>query len=448
MRRILARRFRVNRMSSNRWRRALAWGGRQALVSKGPGGARCKLDAEQLRALQAALEADPGCMRLEGPVLDSRSDRRDRAPPVQGRVHAGRAGPAAALLGLIGKFLDDIAYDYSRHSRRGPYAASRGRKCSILVEWRPRREGWRKAWPNLSTCCVTHAGSCYPCSIARPVERPDGSSWMNTPTTRWSCCGSTPRPTSGSTSTTSRWTATSGATPRSPSTRATGRAARSPCTPGYRPRGRRDRAARRGRTRRPRVAARTGLRRRGRTSPAVHGLRTAAGEGRRRRRSTRPTRRGGSGAGTIPPGGRRTGRRALRHAAQRRPARPAHHGGSPTGRTVRQKRPPDLARLWDTERALRLIQLLVFSITLRNRLPTTAELRSGARPPLAPRARDLRLAGGSPERAGVRRYGACLSAGPGVRPMPAGRQPGPRQPPARARPPLPVRTPRQQCQRV
>ncbi|MCT9010368.1 winged helix-turn-helix domain-containing protein [Streptomyces rhizosphaerihabitans] len=46
-------------MSSNRWRRALASGGRQALVSKGPGGARCKLDAEQLRVLQVALEAGP-----------------------------------------------------------------------------------------------------------------------------------------------------------------------------------------------------------------------------------------------------------------------------------------------------------------------------------------------------------------------------------------------------
>jgi transposase len=55
----VARRFRVTRMSANRWRRALASGGRQALVSKGPGGARCKLSARQLRALEAALEAGP-----------------------------------------------------------------------------------------------------------------------------------------------------------------------------------------------------------------------------------------------------------------------------------------------------------------------------------------------------------------------------------------------------
>ncbi|MCX4435716.1 winged helix-turn-helix domain-containing protein [Streptomyces mirabilis] len=55
----VARRFRVTRMSANRWRRALTSGGRQALVSKGPGGARCKLDAGQLRVLEAVLDAGP-----------------------------------------------------------------------------------------------------------------------------------------------------------------------------------------------------------------------------------------------------------------------------------------------------------------------------------------------------------------------------------------------------
>lgn len=55
----VARRFRVMRMSANRWRRALGSGCRQALVSKGPSDARCKLDAEQLGLLQAALDAGP-----------------------------------------------------------------------------------------------------------------------------------------------------------------------------------------------------------------------------------------------------------------------------------------------------------------------------------------------------------------------------------------------------
>jgi putative transposase len=55
----VARRFRVSRMSANRWRRALAGGGRAALASKGPAGARCKLTAAQLRELEMVLEAGP-----------------------------------------------------------------------------------------------------------------------------------------------------------------------------------------------------------------------------------------------------------------------------------------------------------------------------------------------------------------------------------------------------
>src|SRR3954452_12948318 len=44
----VAARFRVTRMSANRWRRALAAGGRPALASKGPGGAPCRLTLAQL----------------------------------------------------------------------------------------------------------------------------------------------------------------------------------------------------------------------------------------------------------------------------------------------------------------------------------------------------------------------------------------------------------------
>src|SRR5271168_2625933 len=55
----VARRFRVSRMSANRWRRALAAGGREALASKGAGGAKCKLTAAQVAELEAVLEAGP-----------------------------------------------------------------------------------------------------------------------------------------------------------------------------------------------------------------------------------------------------------------------------------------------------------------------------------------------------------------------------------------------------
>jgi transposase len=55
----VARHFRVSRMSANRWRLALAAGGRAALASKGAGGARCKLTAPQLRDLATLLDAGP-----------------------------------------------------------------------------------------------------------------------------------------------------------------------------------------------------------------------------------------------------------------------------------------------------------------------------------------------------------------------------------------------------
>ena len=55
----IAKQFRVSRMSVNRWRRALAAGGRAALASRGAGGAKCKLNPAQLAELEALLEAGP-----------------------------------------------------------------------------------------------------------------------------------------------------------------------------------------------------------------------------------------------------------------------------------------------------------------------------------------------------------------------------------------------------
>ena len=55
----VAKRFRVSRMPANRWRRALAAGGREALASKGAGGAQCKLSPAQLGEVDAMLEAGP-----------------------------------------------------------------------------------------------------------------------------------------------------------------------------------------------------------------------------------------------------------------------------------------------------------------------------------------------------------------------------------------------------
>ena len=55
----VAKRFRVSRMSANRWRRALAAGGLTALASKGAGGAKCKLAPAEVRELEAVLDAGP-----------------------------------------------------------------------------------------------------------------------------------------------------------------------------------------------------------------------------------------------------------------------------------------------------------------------------------------------------------------------------------------------------
>jgi len=55
----VAARFRVSRMSANRWRRALALGGRAALASKGAAGMKCKLTGSELRELESVLDAGP-----------------------------------------------------------------------------------------------------------------------------------------------------------------------------------------------------------------------------------------------------------------------------------------------------------------------------------------------------------------------------------------------------
>ncbi|MEV7008537.1 winged helix-turn-helix domain-containing protein [Streptosporangium sp. NPDC051022] len=55
----VARRFRVSRMSVNRWYRAWQAGGQEALAFKGPGGEKCRLDERRLERLRAELERGP-----------------------------------------------------------------------------------------------------------------------------------------------------------------------------------------------------------------------------------------------------------------------------------------------------------------------------------------------------------------------------------------------------
>jgi putative transposase len=79
----VAVRFRVTRMSANRWRRALAEDGRPALAAKGPGGAHCKLTPTQLEELQALLEA--------GPAAEGWTDQCWTLPRIAAVVRAGSA---------------------------------------------------------------------------------------------------------------------------------------------------------------------------------------------------------------------------------------------------------------------------------------------------------------------------------------------------------------------
>jgi putative transposase len=55
----VARRFRVTRMSTNRWYRAWKSGGPAALASRGPGGEPCRLSPRQLERLQRELRRGP-----------------------------------------------------------------------------------------------------------------------------------------------------------------------------------------------------------------------------------------------------------------------------------------------------------------------------------------------------------------------------------------------------
>ena len=55
----VAARLRVSTKSAYQWRRRWHAGGEQALASKGPGGASCRLSDAQLQRLRTALERGP-----------------------------------------------------------------------------------------------------------------------------------------------------------------------------------------------------------------------------------------------------------------------------------------------------------------------------------------------------------------------------------------------------
>src|SRR4051794_34738546 len=96
----VATRFRVTRMSANRWRRAPAEGGRPALASKGLGGARCRLTSAQLAELQELLDAAPAAWGWTDACLTLPPHRRGGMRTVRRGPSPARAGFAAVPAGL------------------------------------------------------------------------------------------------------------------------------------------------------------------------------------------------------------------------------------------------------------------------------------------------------------------------------------------------------------
>ncbi|MEV4249818.1 winged helix-turn-helix domain-containing protein [Streptosporangium canum] len=80
----VARRFRVTRMSSNRWYRAWQAGGIEALASKGAGGEKCRLDEARLARLTTELERGPAA---HGFLEDQRWTLARVADPISSLFH-------------------------------------------------------------------------------------------------------------------------------------------------------------------------------------------------------------------------------------------------------------------------------------------------------------------------------------------------------------------------
>src|SRR3954464_10261501 len=123
-----APRFWVTRMSANRWRRALAAGGRPALASKGAGGARCRLSPTQIAELETLLDA--------GPAAWGWADQCWTLPRIAGVVRE-RFGVDYTLAGL------DLLLHRLGWSVQVPARRAAERNEEQLTVWRER------TWPEM-----------------------------------------------------------------------------------------------------------------------------------------------------------------------------------------------------------------------------------------------------------------------------------------------------------
>src|SRR3954447_25685425 len=128
-------RFRVPRMSASGGRGALAEGGRPALASKGPGGARCRLGPTQLTELQVLLDA--------GPAAWGWADQRWTLPRIAAVVRT-RFGVDCILPGL------DLLLHRLGWSVQVPARQAAERNEEQITAWReqtwPQIKGPRRTW--------------------------------------------------------------------------------------------------------------------------------------------------------------------------------------------------------------------------------------------------------------------------------------------------------------
>ena len=131
----IAGHFRVSRMSANRWRRTLASGGREALASKGAGGAQCKLTPAQVAELEAVLDA--------GPAAAGYADQCQPLARVAEQAWQ-RSGVEYTLAGM------DVLLHRIGWSVQVPARRAAGRDEDKIARWRedtwPVIKGRRRTW--------------------------------------------------------------------------------------------------------------------------------------------------------------------------------------------------------------------------------------------------------------------------------------------------------------
>jgi transposase len=141
----VAARFRVTRMSANRWRRALGAGGRPALASTGAGGARCRLSPAQLAELQLLLDA--------GPAAWGWADQCWTLPRIAEVVRT-RFGVAYTLPGL------DLLLHRLGWSVQVPARQAAERNEEQITAWR------EVTWPEILNDCSKVDAEWYRCGSA------------------------------------------------------------------------------------------------------------------------------------------------------------------------------------------------------------------------------------------------------------------------------------------